>query len=170
MTCVLLLKARYQLGKGKPGSRDQFVSDKCSLGFKWPWFDCLFQTDSKIDYSEVIQKTTFLLKDLNQKRLIRSFMNSNEIIYEIFGATIHPTVDVERKTTPQGYLFVCKTWNRDYISQFEKIMASRISFVKEKKDLAFADDKIVVYKTFRIILRYCSLYTNRATSRIYSVV
>ncbi|MCX6266728.1 MAG: PAS domain S-box protein [Bacteroidetes bacterium] len=48
------------------------------------------------------------------------FMFQNGILYEIFGATIVPTFDIERRTNPNAYLVAAKTWNRAYHEEIEK--------------------------------------------------
>jgi hypothetical protein len=59
---------------------------------------------------------------------------------EVFGATIHPTFDAERKTMPQGYLFAGRLWSDDNIKSLAAITNSKINLVSaETADLPVKD-------------------------------
>jgi signal transduction histidine kinase len=86
---------------------------------------------------------------LYRKRTIKSFIFSNGTIVEVFGATIHPTNDPQRLTPPQGYLFVCKIWNEEFIKSFEEISMSKVSVVSKKSDVKVKEGKIVFNEEIR---------------------
>jgi len=73
---------------------------------------------------------SFLLETLNTIERIRHFFVERDgMLIEVVGTTIHPTNDTLRETPPQGYFFVGKLWNEDYISEIMKITDSNISLL-----------------------------------------
>ncbi|HNY07053.1 MAG TPA: ATP-binding protein [Bacteroidales bacterium] len=66
---------------------------------------------------------------LLEKRSIHYFLKIKEGILEISGNTIHPSFDTYRKTAPQGFLFLAKIWNNDYIKEFEELTNSKVEIL-----------------------------------------
>ena len=64
-------------------------------------------------------------------------------IVEIFGATIHPTNDPQRVTPPQGYLFVSKIWDKNYISGIEQMTMSDITLSSKKNDISGKSNNVI---------------------------
>lgn len=54
------------------------------------------------------------------------FIYSDKGLYEIRGAVIQPTSDIERKTPAQGYFFAGRLWNREYIQDLSVLCKSNI--------------------------------------------
>jgi PAS domain S-box-containing protein len=50
------------------------------------------------------------------------FLNTNEGLMEVYGASVHPTNDFERKTPPAGYFFVGILWDEKYHKNIEHII------------------------------------------------
>ncbi len=63
---------------------------------------------------------------LDTDRFIHFFMNVEGKVVEMRGATVHPTDDVERKTTPRGYFFAGRVLDSDYITTLAGITESSI--------------------------------------------
>ncbi|HEX3037319.1 MAG TPA: response regulator [Thermodesulfobacteriota bacterium] len=68
-------------------------------------------------------------KLLGEERFCHFFLNTPQGLTEIRGATIHPSNDVGRKTPPQGYFFVGRLWNKDYLNELARLTASNISII-----------------------------------------
>ncbi len=50
-------------------------------------------------------------------------------VMEIFGATIHPTGDPRRLTSPRGYFFVGTLWDESYIGYFSRIFEGEVKIL-----------------------------------------
>ena len=99
--------------------------------------------DSQGIYADIIGQSKLYLNELYKVKTINSFIFSNGTIVEIFGATIHPTNDPERSTPPQGYFFVCKIWDNDFIDEFETISMSKVTVTNKKNDLIVKDENLI---------------------------
>ncbi len=64
---------------------------------------------------------------LQDSRFCHFFLQTPQGPLEIRGATIHPSDDSDRKTPPQGYFFVGRLWNGDYVNELAKLTESSIS-------------------------------------------
>lgn len=63
-------------------------------------------------------------------RYMEIFIHYNSTHYQLFGSTIHPTSDFERKTPPAGYFFVAKKWDDKFIDDLKKdVYASEIEII-----------------------------------------
>ncbi len=60
------------------------------------------------------------------KKFCHFFVNSPEGLMEVHGATIHPTLDKERKTIPRGYLFATRIWNKGYLNDIGHYLGSDV--------------------------------------------
>lgn len=94
-------------------------------------------------YKDIIEQSKKLLNELYKKRIIRTHIVSNGNIVEIFGATIHPTNDPQRVTPPQGYLFVSKIWDKNYISGIEQMTMSDITLSSKKNDISGKSNNVI---------------------------
>lgn len=56
-----------------------------------------------------------------QSRFCHFFAQTTQGLMEIYGATIHPSSDSERKTTPRGYLFTGRLWTADFVTGLSKL-------------------------------------------------
>jgi len=62
--------------------------------------------------------------------LCHFFINVNNNLVEIIGATIVPTVDTRHTQPASGFLFFGRDWNKEIIQHLEDLSGSRISIVK----------------------------------------
>jgi signal transduction histidine kinase len=70
-----------------------------------------------------------------QRRLRHFFINTSSGLMEIRGATIHPTADPKRETTPRGYFLTGRLWNKEFLSELSNLMDGRLTllpFFEEK--------------------------------------
>lgn len=100
-------------------------------------------------YADIMKQSELLINDLFEKRKIKTFIISNGLLVELFGATIHPTNDPSRLTTPQGFLFVCKVWNEEFIREFENVSISKVTVVDNKSDVLVENDNLIFYKEIK---------------------
>lgn len=96
----------------------------------------------------LIQQTKGLLKDLFRKRLLQTYFYEEESgrIGVIYAATIHPSNDQQRLSKPQGYFFLVKYWDTEFLEQLEQISGSTLSVVKERGPIGFNNESILFYK------------------------
>jgi signal transduction histidine kinase len=67
------------------------------------------------------------IRNLYKTRFANFFLNANGKIVEVCAASVHPTIDPGHdKTEPEGYLLVIREFDRNFISDMEKICASKI--------------------------------------------
>ncbi|NCA77450.1 MAG: response regulator [Alphaproteobacteria bacterium] len=56
---------------------------------------------------------------LEREKFIRYFMKTSAGLLEIHGATIHGTQDKNRLSSPNGFVFIGKLWDRSYLKTLE---------------------------------------------------
>jgi len=79
-------------------------------------------------YDQFNQKVG-VAKVFEPKRTKHFFIYVNEGVMEVYAASIHPSNDPERKTSPQGYLFAARLWNKEYIDEISKITDCQVSII-----------------------------------------
>jgi signal transduction histidine kinase len=95
--------------------------------------------DESIENMPLQTKQISLLVDT--ARIYNFFINTEAGLLEISGGSIHPTNDPERKTNPEGYLFVGRLWSPEYISEIEQFSGTRITVISMPQK-AFPNDSI----------------------------
>ncbi len=113
---------------------------KENLGEVLYWFDLdalwIVGLDGTITYSDIngcarhLPDTTFsetLLSKLYHNRHVDFYTLAGDSLILIQGATIHATIDEERKSEPAGYLFVAKCWDSEIIDLLDKLTWSEIN-------------------------------------------
>lgn len=115
----------------------------------------IYKTDQSLYYSfpdpnglfaNVIDQAGYMLDELYEKRVMKSFFFCNGVMVEVFGATIHPSFDSRRETDPQGFLFACKIWDKKFLENLEKISTSKISISDKNDKPRMIEGKIVLSK------------------------
>jgi hypothetical protein len=66
--------------------------------------------------------------------LAHFYKNTDVGVIEVYGATVHPSSDVEHKTTPQGYFFVARIIGQDYLTKLEPLTDDKITLVTNIED------------------------------------
>jgi CheY-like chemotaxis protein len=67
---------------------------------------------------------------LNKQPFLHYYEFTQNGLLEIQAATIHPSNDEAHQTPPQGYFFICRAWNQDYLLSLGKTIHSEISLSK----------------------------------------
>ena len=68
-----------------------------------------------------------IFEKVNSKGFIHYYRWTPDGILEISGATIHPTLDTSRLTAGQGYFFISKLWNKQFLNTLSKLTGSIIT-------------------------------------------
>jgi len=150
---------------------------KKNIDFKSEVYDfdyaCVYNKEFEMVYEQfnsnsidknVIPKEAIF--NLNKTRFSNFFQATNGRISEVSGASVHPSSDPEhRKTEPSGYLFVVREFDHKFITEMEKICASKIHLtsgdsiaesgrftIHTKLDLSGWDGKYVSSIVFRRIM------------------
>lgn len=76
--------------------------------------------------------STLMLNYLHSNRFVKTHIIVDSLVVQIVGATIHPTNDPERITSPHGYFLLAKVWNASYFRLLENITQTTLSFRKDK--------------------------------------
>ncbi len=84
-------------------------------------------SDSTIDKLPVPDSSFLTL--FKDTKVPHFFCITKEGLMEMFGATVHPTSDLERKTAPAGYFFVGKLWDKKYEESIEQIIDCSIDIL-----------------------------------------
>jgi len=75
-----------------------------------------------------------ILDTLFAKHSISFFMQTKFGLMEVTGSTIHPSNDINRKTTPAGFFIAGKLWNINYLNNLKLILNKTIELEKIPKD------------------------------------
>ncbi|MBV5312720.1 MAG: hypothetical protein JZU47_05445 [Prolixibacteraceae bacterium] len=79
---------------------------------------------------------------------VHYFQYCGNDLLEIFGATIVPADDTDtRRTAPQGYIFIAKKWNSDYIAEHSQATNYKAELIFESYLPTFKQDSKRVYFT-----------------------
>ena len=98
-----------------------------------------FTSESNEDiYGEFSQKVNFA-KVFEQKRVRHFFAYSTKGILEVYGASVHPTNDPERKTDPKGYMFAVRLWGKEYTDEISKITDCQMEIIYPFARTTFAN-------------------------------
>ena len=100
---------------------------------------------------QLIEKTKQMLPVLYRKRLLDTYFYDPESgqIGIIYAATIHPTNDQQRLTKPQGFFFLVKYWDRDFLLELERISGSDVSVETVKRPIAANEETVTFYKDLK---------------------
>ena len=83
---------------------------------------------NKIQTPDFIPKEVF--NKLRKDRLVSFYIRIPEGYAQVFGASIHPTVDIYKKVSkPEGFFFIIKLLDRDYFTNLERINNSDINLM-----------------------------------------
>ena len=78
--------------------------------------------------------------------LVHFYVETPAGYLEVQGATVHPSNDSERKTPPQGYFFVGKLWDKEYLESLSQLIDCKISVISANDigDIKIKDHVFVV--------------------------
>jgi len=111
----------------------------------------VYNPDGKLVYS-VISKGEELVYDQEidlparknpelfaKEKLIHFYITTKEGVFDVRGATIHPTDDPERKTAPAGYFFTGCFLDKNFADDFSKVINGQISALSANRVSSSAD-------------------------------
>ena len=116
-----------------------FLLDQYKFCGVWVYdnnFTCLYgysnfnsDTTARIPVARFDLSQAFIKQNEGRgKYFAHFFIKTNEgELMEIRGATIHHTIDNERKEAPQGYFFVAKLWDKNYLNELGVLNLADIS-------------------------------------------
>ncbi len=87
----------------------------------------------------------------NDTKFSYFFTITREGLMEIYGATIHPTNDFDRKTSPAGFFFVGILWDKNYQLNIEKIIECSIDILLPSEKDTISKNPMVKTFTKKII-------------------
>lgn len=103
----------------------------------------VYKTDALLLYSVSDEKDAPLkempipkegIKDLfSDTPFCYFFLNTPSGLLEVRGASIHPTIDPERKTPAEGYFFAARLWDINYLEQLGNLTKTKIAVMPYKK-------------------------------------
>jgi signal transduction histidine kinase/CheY-like chemotaxis protein len=77
-----------------------------------------------------------VLSRIKQTRFVNFFISTPDGIFEVSGASVHPTSDpTHTKTKPGGYFFVAKAWDKEYITNISNISGAEAGLKKLNKEV-----------------------------------
>lgn len=92
-----------------------------------------------------------LVKLTTSKRLFHFFIQTDSVIIEISGATIHPTLDPNRLTDPMGYFVVGRLWSKKLLNEFSGLTGSNIQLMNirnKDNNKSIINDNEYIIKSF----------------------
>jgi signal transduction histidine kinase len=114
-------------------------------------------TENANPLSDIPLSEKQILELIADDSLYTFFVKTSEHLIQISGGSIHPTNDPERKTLPQGYLFVGRIWTEDYLGEMEELTGTELSIAAAKNE-AQPIDSIVLetycFKNFIVLSGY----------------
>ena len=76
-----------------------------------------------------------LLNKLYKKKFLSFFIKNNNVIYKVYGSTIHPSNDPNRKLhSPAGYFFMALRLDKNYLEKIKKISSANHCFLMNKDE------------------------------------
>ncbi len=82
------------------------------------------------DPSQFIPLPQEILSVLHNKRILNCYLHLPEGLFYLSGATVHPTIDLDRKSPPHGYLFIAKRLDGDYLKDLGLLTSSTVQLNK----------------------------------------
>ena len=94
-----------------------------------------FSEKIKKPYAGIVPPELFI--QLYKNRFCSYFIECPDGIMQISGATIHPTNDPDRKTDPQGYMFVGRLWDNQLLVEIGR-MTNSTGEIRNPQDTLFS--------------------------------
>jgi len=85
-----------------------------------------------------------ILDSLKKSKFINFYQDTPMGILEVYGASVHPSNDPQRITTPRGYLFIGRLLDRDYLQNLSAITGTRIAFINDTNQFIEASDQHII--------------------------
>lgn len=100
----------------------------------------IFDTSQKIKYCKAQENQVGLnsfrfessaFDSILRNKFVRYYVEVSDGIVEVFGTTIHPSMDPQRKTKPRGFLFVGRYCSNKYVNDLSAITLTKMSIVSD---------------------------------------
>lgn len=99
----------------------------------------IYNLKSKLVYADIsptIKDTILIPSDVFNVLLVKKqcnfFINHPKGLAQIFAATVHPSGDTHRQTSPQGFVLFGKLLDNSYIKDIERIKNAKVTLVHNK--------------------------------------
>ncbi|GEM_PF-6813332 len=123
-------------------------------------FAKLYKLDGKIHYSAFGENFKHIFSNFSVDSLIFNetknkckrifYISQNDLIIEIFTASIQNSGDFDCKTPSNGYLVAGKIWNKKYILELEKMTNLQVNFKNSLKKLSPKESEIITQITKKL--------------------
>ncbi|MCX8044329.1 MAG: response regulator [Desulfobacterota bacterium] len=92
-------------------------------------FSCIYTASSSNEYEQLsLPLTKSELQTLLAQRYFHHFFAlTSHGLFEIRSAPIHPQTDIDRISSPQGFMFVGRHWNQQYLDEITALTESEVS-------------------------------------------
>ncbi|RTY74612.1 ATP-binding protein [Flavobacterium sp. LS1R10] len=98
---------------------------------------------SKIKSLDFIPKE--MMTVLYKSKLKKFYIKIPEGIVEVFGATIHPSIDPKKnKTAPSGYFFIARLLDKPFLNSLGNISSSKVNLVPAHRTVLEESDFVIV--------------------------
>lgn len=85
-----------------------------------------------------------ILDSLSKSKFINFYKDTPKGILEVYGASVHPSSDPQRNTTPRGYLFIGRLLDRNYLHNLSVITGTQIAFINDTNLLTDSKDQHII--------------------------
>jgi PAS domain S-box-containing protein len=97
-----------------------------------------------------------ILDWFKDKKTFNTFIRHNNSVFEVFGACIVPTYDINYTTKEKGYLVTANKWDPDYINDISKLTGFNLELNQSDQNI-----NIPVNENEEIIFRQLKDYNNK---------
>jgi len=101
--------------------------------------------DHAFIYPEAFSVSEKMLDTLKKSHTIRTSILKANTIVEVFGASVTTSEDTSRIGRAKGFLFCAKVWDKNYVSQIEDALGSKISVESEMQNFLVDNDSLVAF-------------------------
>jgi signal transduction histidine kinase len=81
------------------------------------------------------------LAKLRMDKFMNFFQNTGDGMVQISGGSVHPDIDpTHTLTKPSGYLFIAKSWNKDFLRELAVLSGAKVDLVEHSDPAASPDN------------------------------
>ncbi|MDP4195143.1 MAG: ATP-binding protein [Bacteroidota bacterium] len=83
---------------------------------------------------------------LNKNKFYHFFIPfQGNLVMEVYGASIHPSMDTLRLQAPSGYLFTGRIWSKEYLKRISNLIRSEVELNPRRGDKASTEGSVTSY-------------------------
>jgi len=124
------------------------VSSVCVFDTLRSYVYCATNDESRLLNKYAISEKIF--DSLTVSRFIRFYDQTPIGVVEFFGATIHTSIDPQRKTTPQGYIFIGRIIDNSYLKIISEVTGTSISLLNDTVNPNHNEYRIEINKPIKL--------------------